>query len=204
MKRRGLIVAIALIGVCSAAAYGLNLFETAGPVGEHQVALTFGFGLATTELGEGGTWYIVPQGRLAIGLLQGLDLGIHSGWSNEIGTGASEWLGTLIDVKITSVHVPDMYTLAWGAGGGFGLDLLGNGWGVFVQILFESQSPFLPIFVTYRSILPFDAVASGSIEFRGYIAGGLRLQLAPIARLLLVVDVHGGLASLGLGLEIAF
>ena len=204
MKRRGLVVALALIAVCSAAGHAFNLFETAGPVGEQQVALTFGFGLATTELGEGGTWYLVPQGRLTIGLLQGLDLGVHSGWSTEIGTGAVDWLGTLVDVKITSTHVPDMYTLAWGVGGGFGLDFFGNGWGVFVQILFESHSPLLPIFVTYRSILPFDVFSGGSIEFNGYIAGGLRLQLAPIARLLLVVDVYGGLASLGLGLEIGF
>ena len=201
MTKRGLVLAIVVVAVCSAAGHAFNLFETAGPVGEHQVALTFGFGLATTELGEGGTWYLVPQGRVTIGLLQGLDLGVHSGWLTEIGTGAVDWLGTLVDVKITSTHVPDMYTLAWGAGGGYGLDFFGNGWGVFVQILFESHSPFLPIFVTYRSILPFDG---GAIEFEGYIAGGLRLQLAPIARLLLVVDVYAGLASLGLGLEIAF
>jgi hypothetical protein len=204
MRRRGLVVGLALAVVCSAAGHAFNLFETAGPVGEHQVALTFGFGLAATELGGAGTWYVVPQGRLAIGLLQGLDLGVQSGWSSEIGTGAVDWLGTLVDVKITSTHVPDMVTFAWGAGGGFGLDFLGNGWGVFLQLLFESHSPYFPVFATYRSILPFDGFGGGGVEFEGYLAGGLRLQLSPIARLLLVVDVYDGLASLGLGLEIAF
>jgi len=204
MGKRRLLLAFVLVVAWSAEAFAFNLFETAGPIGEQVVALTFGFGLATTEIGAGGTWRLVPQGRLTIGLLEGLDLGIQSGWSAEIGTGTAEWLGTLVDVKITSAHVPDMYTLAWGAGGGFGLDFLGNGWGVFLQLLFESHSPFLPAFVTYRSILPLDTITGGSIEFKGYIAGGLRLRLAPIARLLLVIDVYDGSASLGLGLEIAF
>jgi hypothetical protein len=201
MARRWLVLVLLAVVGWSTAALAFNLLETAGPAGAQQVALTFGFGLATTELGEAGTWYLVPQGRVVIGLLQGLDLGIHSGWSTEIGTGAVNWLGTLVDVKITSVHAPDMYTLAWGAGGGYGLDFFGHGWGVFVQILFESHSPLLPIFVNYRSILPFDGT---TFVAEGYLAGGLCLRLAPIARLLLVVDVYHGLASLGLGLEIAF
>ena len=201
MRRHRWAVALALVALGSASGSAFNLFETAGPIGEHQVAFTFGFGVATTELSAEGTWYLVPQGRLTIGLLEGLDLGVQSGWTTEVGAGVVNWLGTLVDVKVTSVHVPDAYTLAWGAGGGFGLDLLGNGWGVFGQILFESHSPFFPLFVTYRSILPFDG---GEIAFEGYLAGGFRLRLSPIARLLLCVDVHGGLASLGVGLEIAF
>ena len=204
MARRCLVLAILIVAAWSAVGQALNLLETAGPIGSQEVALTFGAGIAVTELGEGGTWYIVPQGRLAIGLLQGLDLGVHSGWSSEIGTGTGKWLGMLVDVKITSVHVPDMYTLAWGAGGGYGLDFFGSGWGVFIQILFESHVPLLPVFVNYRSILPFDSIGEGSIAFEGYLAGGLQLRLAPIARLLLAVDVYRGLASLGLGLEIVF
>lgn len=204
MRRGGWILAVVLVVAASATAYGFNLFETAGPVGAQQVAMTFGFGLGTTEFSPAGVWFLAPQGRLTIGLMEGLDLGVQSGWTTEIGATTVHWLGTLVDVKIASIHVPDMYTLAWGAGGGYGLDLLGDGWGVFWQILFESHSRFLPIFVTYRSLLPFDGMAGGSIAFEGYIAGGLRLPLAPIAQLLLVVDVHGGLASIGLGLEIAF
>jgi len=198
------LLAVVLLALGSVVGYGLNLFETAGPIGGQQVAVTFGFGLGTTEFSEAGVWYLAPQGRLTIGLAQGLDLGVHSGWRTEIGGGANEWLGALVDVKVASIHVPDMYTLAWGAGGGIGLDLLGDGWGIFGQILFESHSPLLPIFLTYRSILRLDQMVEGSLVFEGYIAGGMRLRLAPIARLLLVVDVHGGLASIGLGLEIAF
>ena len=204
MTMRGLVLGVVLAAVLSAAGHALNLLETAGPVGAQKVALTFGVGVATTELGEGGTWYLVPQGRLTMGLLQGLDLGVHGGWATEIGTGAVDWLGVLLDVKITAAHAPDMYTFAWGAGGGYGLDFFGNGWGVFLQILFESHSPFLPIFINYRSILSFDEIIGTSIAFEGYLAGGLRLRLAPIARLLLGVDIYRGLASLGLGLEIAF
>ncbi len=204
MRKRVLILAFVLAVGWPTGGFAFNLFETAEPIGEQVVGLTFGFGLATTELGAGGTWYVVPQGRLTIGLLEGLDLGVQSGWSTEIGTGTAEWLGTLVDVKITSAHVPDMYTVAWGVGGGFGLDFFGNGWGVFLQLLFESHAPLLPVFVTYRSILPFDAITAGSVELKGYVAGGLRLRLAPIARLLLVVDVYQGSASLGVGLEIGF
>ena len=205
MKKRCLILVLVLAAAWSTEACAFNLLETAGPIGEQVVALTFGIGLATTELGAGGTWYLVPQGRLTIGLLEGLDLGIQGGWKQPGGeAGATDWLGVLIDVKITSAHVPDTYTVAWGAGGGFGLDFLGNGWGAFLQFLFESHAPLLPIYVTYRSILPLDAITAGSIEFKGYIAGGFHLRLASIARLLLVVDVYQGSASLGLGIEIAF
>jgi len=64
---------------------------------------------------------------LTIGLLQGLDLGIHGGWAAEIGSGAVDWPGILFDVKVTAAHVPSMYSLAWGAGGGYGLNFFGNG-----------------------------------------------------------------------------
>jgi len=205
MRKRCLILVFVLASAWSTGTCAFNSFETAGPIGEQVVALTFGIGLATTELGGGGTWYLVPQGRLTIGLLEGLDLGIQGGWKQPGGgAGATNWLGGLIDVKITSAHVPDMYTVAWGAGGGFGLDFLGNGWGAFLQLLFESHVPLLPVYVTYRSMLPLDEITAGSIEFKGYIAGGFRLRLAPIACLLLAVDVYQGSASLGLGIEIAF
>ena len=204
MLKRVLGLMIAGIILWSVTTSAFNLFATAGAIGEQQVAMTFGFGLTTTDLGGGGSWYLVPQGRVTIGLLDGLDLGVQSGWTTEIGTGSAQWLGTLFDVKLTAVEVPGNYTLAWGAGGGYGLDFFGNGWGVFLQLLFESHSKYFPVFITYRSALPFDTLTPSSIEFDGYIAGGLCLRLAPIARLLLVVDVHGGLASLGMGLEVAF
>jgi hypothetical protein len=205
MRKRCLILVFVLAIAWSTGACAFNSFETAGAIGEQVVALTFGIGLATTELGAGGTWYLVPQGRLTIGLLEGLDLGVQSGWKQAgYGAGATDWLGGLIDVKITSAYVPGMYTVAWGAGGGFGLDFLGNGWGVFLQLLYESHAPLLPVYVTYRSILPLDAITAGSIEFKGYIAGGFCLRLAPIARLLLVADVYEGSMSLGLGLETGF
>jgi len=204
MRRGGWFLVFAFVAIWSVTGHGFNLLETAGPVGAQQVALTFGFGLGTTELSAAGVWFLTPQGRLTIGLMERLDVGVQSGWKTEIGAGVGKWLGVLVDAKVASVHVPDGYTLAWGAGGGYGLDLLGNGWGVFWQILFESHSPLLPVFATYRSTLPFDGTVGGSIAFEGYIAGGLCLRLAPIARLLLVVDIHRGLASIGLGLEIAF
>ncbi len=204
MRKRVLVAAVVAVAAWSAVAFGFNLFATAGAVGEQQVAMTFGFGVTTTDLSGGGSWYLVPQGRVTIGLLQGFDLGIQSGWTTELGTGSAQWLGTLLDVTITAAYVPGGYTLAWGGGGGYGLDFFGNGWGIFFQLLFESHSKYFPVFVTYRSALPFDTLSSTSIELDGYIAGGLCLRLAPIARLLLVVDFHGGLASLGAGLEIAF
>ena len=205
MRKRCLILVFVLATACSVEACAFNVLETAGAIGEEVVALTFGIGVATTELSAGGTWYLVPQGRLTIGLLEGLDIGIQGGWKQPGGeAGATDWLGILIDVKITSAHVPDTYTVAWGAGGGFGLDFLGNGWGAFLQLLFESHAPLLPVYVTYRSILPLDAITAGSIEFEGYIAGGFHLRLASIARLLLVVDVYQGSASVGLGFEVGF
>jgi len=114
MRKRCLILVFVLASAWSTGTCAFNSFETAGPIGEQVVALTFGIGLATTELGGGGTWYLVPQGRLTIGLLEGLDLGIQGGWKQPGGgAGATNWLGGLIDVKITSAHVPDMYTVAW-------------------------------------------------------------------------------------------
>jgi len=204
MRSRSVFVAIACLALCSTAGYGLNMLETAGPIGAQQVGVTFGFGVGLTDLSGTGVWYLAPQGRLTIGLHDRLDLGAQFGWRTEVGGTGVQWLGTIVDVKVASIHVPDMYTLAWGAGGGVGLDLLGEGWGVFGQVLFESHSPLLPIFGTYRLVLPFDDVISGSLAFEGYIAAGLRVRLAPIARLLLVVDIYSGLASIGLGLEIAF
>jgi len=205
MRKRCLVLLIVLAAAWSIEASAFNLLQTAGPIGGQVVALTFGIGLATTEPGTCGTRYVVPQGRLTIGLLEGLDLGVQSGWKQGgNGAGVTDWLGGLIDVKITSAHVPDAYTVAWGAGGGIGLDFLGNGWGVFLQLLFESHAPLLPVYVTYRLIVPLDEITTGSVEFRGHIAGGFRLQLAPIARLLLAVDVYQGSASLGVGIEIAF
>jgi len=204
MGRRSLTVIVAVLVLGSVTGYGLNLLETAGPIGAQQVGVTFGLGVGVTDFSDAGTWYAAPQTRLAIGLSEGLDLGAQIGWKTELGVGTADWLGLLVDVKVASIHVPDMYTLAWGAGGGFGLDLLGDGWGIFGQLLFESHAPLFPIFLTYRSMLPFDGMTEGHIAFEGYLAGGLRLQLAPIARLLLVVDIHAGLASVGVGLEIAF
>ena len=204
MRRRSIVLAIACAAILSVAGHSLNLLETAGPIGAQEVGVTFGFGVGLTDFSGTGVWYLAPQGRLTIGLQDRLDLGAQFGWRTEVGGTGVEWLGSIVDVKIASLHVPDMYTLAWGAGGGIGLDLLGEGWGIFGQLLFESHSPLLPIFGTYRLVLPFDDVISGSIALEGYLAAGLRVRLAPIARLLLVVDIFDGLASIGLGLEIAF
>jgi len=193
-----------LVFACPLSGLAVNLLETARPLGGQRIALTFGFGVAVADLDAAGPWFLVPQGRLAIGLLEGLDLGLHSGWASELGTGTGSWLGLLVDAKVAAAHLPGRYSLAWGAGGGFGLDFFGDGWGVFLQLLFESHSPSFPVFVTYRFVLPLAGGAGAGIAFEGYISGGMWLPLSPIARLLLALDVFRGLPSLGVGLEIDF
>jgi hypothetical protein len=185
----------------AAAGAAMNALHTAGSAGGERVLLTFGSALVAERSAGGDTWYLSPQLRLTIGLNDWTDLGFQTGVLNPIGTADVSWLGALVDVKLLLASVPNAYTLAWGLGGGYGLDLFGDGWGIFAQLLFESDSPVLPIFVAYRPTLPFDAAA---IQLDTYIAAGIHLRLASIARLLLAVDFFHDVASLGLGLEISF
>jgi len=179
----------------------VNVLETATPIGAEHLKLTFGIGLATSETGGVTSWHFTPQLRLALGIADGIDVAVQSGILSTIGSTDVDILGAILDAKFTLAHAPGLYTMAWGAGGGYGLGFLGDGWGIFAQFLFESHARLFPVYFVYRGILPMD---SGGIRFVPYTALGVDLPLAPNTQLFLGADFYLGEISIGLGLTIWF
>ena len=199
MRHRIGIAAIAacLVGSACVGGLAINLFQTAESLPSQRVALTLGTGLVSRENAGATEWFLTPQLRFTLGLTDRIDLGVHTGGLSPIGTANVDWLGVLVDVEFFLSRRADAFTFAWGAGVGYGLDLFGDGWGAFGQLLFESHSPIFPVFAVYRPMFPFDA---GTFGLGHYLAGGLWLRLAPIARVLLMIDVYRETQSIGLSL----
>ena len=199
--RRRLLVAIILASLLPWGTLGINVLETASPIGSQHLKLTFDLGLTTSESGGATSWHFAPQLRLALGIADGIDLALQGGAISTLGANDARFLGAILDAKFMLTDVPGMYAMAWGAGGGYGLSFLGEDWGVFAQFLFESHARLFPIYFVYRGILPIDG---GGIRFEPYVAVGVDLSLSSTAQLLLGVDVYQGAVSVGLGLAIAF
>jgi len=199
--RRMWVAVVGLVAALSVHAAAINLFQTAEPLGSGGSTLTVGTGLVSRKAGGGTEWFLTPQLRFTLGWSDTIDLGIHTGGLSRVGTAKVDWLGILVDVEIPLMRRPGAFTFAWGAGAGTGLDLFGEGWGAFGQLLFETQATPLPIFVVYRPVFPFDA---GTFALAHYVAGGVWLRLAPIARGFLMIDLTREQWSVGFGVEFLF
>jgi len=200
--RTGTRVAVALILLVAGTAGSvgaMNLIQTARLNEAGRVSFTFGGGLVRQE-DPSMVWFLTPQVRVAIGVSDGINLAFQSGVLTPLGSADPGWLGVHVDARLRITEVPGSYTLSWGVGGGYGLDFFGEGWGIFGELLFESQSRSFPIFVSYRGVLRFDDMEE--LHLRPHWSGGVHLRLAPLARLLLVMDSFDGTLTLGLGLEI--
>lgn len=175
-----------------------SVFETARSVGRGKAALSLAMAVMGLT-GDGDTgWVLAPQGRLAVGLSDSVELGVRSGAMVGL-TGGLGFLGVVGDLKVTLFQAPKSFALALGLGGGFSLGTLG--WGLEGSLYFDSTLPFLPVYFVYRPILPLGGEEIGLIH---QVAGGLHLVLSPNVRLLIEVDSWGGALSGGIGIEIRF
>ncbi len=175
-----------------------NVFETARSVGKGRAAITIAMAAMNLfDSAEG--WRITPQGRVAVGLTDNLELGLRSGAMVNLSTGDVGFLGAVGDLKVTLFDQPDSFALALGLGGGNSSGTFG--WGLEGSVYFDSTIPFLPIYFVYRPLLP---LGGGELDLIHQFAGGLYLVLSPNVRLLIEVDSWGGLLSGGIGIEIRF
>jgi len=192
----GLIPATLLLSGCL-----LNVFHTAKTLGSGNVALTVGSGLFDLNfLSESDSTYcLTPQARLAIGLADGVDLGVQTGFLVPIETGDFGFLGATGDLKFSLFDEPGAFALSLGFGGGFSLEVLG--WDVFGQILLDSNIKVLPLFIAYQ---PHIALVEGFALIH-HFAGGLILPLSDQVRLFVQADYNSyTYVSYGLALEVEF
>ncbi len=176
-----------------------NLFQTARTVGAGNIGLTFGSGLYALTVDENTSYFLTPQGRLAIGIAQGIDLGLQTGLMISLEGGDSGWLGAIGDVKFALFDQPGAAAIAVGLGGVYSLEAIG--WEVFGELFFESRFRYLPVYVTYQPAL---CLTSGTMAH--HLTGGLQLAISPQARILLQVDWQPILGALfgGMSYGIAF
>ena len=200
-KRLALVLALAvLVGtLCTGCLF--NIFQTARTIGAGNVAFTLGTGFFTIDVEEETSAYVTPQARLAVGLADGIDLGLQSGAMVAVPGGDPGWLGLVGDLKFSLFDEPESFALALGFGGGYSVEFLGTGWGAFGEIFLDSNLRVLPIFFAYQPGIP---IGGDSFVLLHHFAGGLKLKLSEQTRLLVQADYRGGLLSFGLALEVGF
>ena len=196
---------LALIALCSTGCL-FNLLQTARTVGVGNTAFTVGLGAI---LNAEYIAYLTPQGRLAIGLAQGVDLGLQSGLRIGMGPAAGDvkFLGAAADLKFSLVEEPHLL-LAADVGGGYSHNAYRdkNGWGLSASAYCE---PLLPgvssasCCAGYRLHLPLEANWEYEKPVRHQMAFSLSLPLGPGMRLIVEVGVlpFENLYSFALGLE---
>jgi hypothetical protein len=189
----GLIAPTLLLGGCL-----FNMFQTARMVQSGDMSILIGSGLMDISIDEDPAWTLTPQARLAFGLSDTINLGLHTGALIPLSTGDPGWLGVLGDVKFSLVDDPESVSLALGFGGGYGIHFIG--WGVFGAVYFDLN--VFPLFLAYQPTIPLNG--EGFAVWHD-VAIGLALPLSETARLLIQVDTRNlGLFSYGIGFEISF
>lgn len=187
----GVLVLLVVLSGCF-----FNVFQTAQTVGAGNVALTLGAAAMNIAVQQQNSLVFTPQGRLAVGLTDNLDLGIQSGAM--VGTdGSASFLGAIADLKARIVNIDNGFALALGVGGGYSPGLVG--WGIEGSVYLDSNLRFLPLYVVYRPLLP---LGGGQLTIANQVAVGLYLRLSSSARLLLEADWWNGLPSVGAALEV--
>lgn len=175
----------------------LSVFQTAQALKEGEVMFTLGAAYHSFTWDEDVLSSLVPQLRLAVGVADGVELGVHTGTMLSLLSWESAFLGVLADLKVSLWDEPEAFALALSLGGGWGV--LTGGWGLSGGVYFDSNARVLPIYFAYR---PFFSLQEQ--EFAHQFAFGLKLDLSPTSRLLLEADNFLGLWSLGLALLVTF
>lgn len=197
-KLTAALVLVVAVGLLSTGCF-LNVFQTARTLGKGNVALNLGMAAMNIAIGEDNNWMFTPQGRLSVGIADGIDLGVRSGVMFGLDTGELGFLGVVGDIKVSLFAQPEGFALSLGFGGGYSPGMIG--WGLEGSIYVDSTLQYLPVYFVYRPLFP---LGGDGFTIQHQLAGGLHLMLSPTTRLLIEVDSWGGLLSAGIGLEILF
>jgi hypothetical protein len=197
-KLIGAVALVVTVGILSAGCF-LNVFQTARTLGKGNVALNLGMAAMNIAIGADNNWMFTPQGRLSVGIADGIDLGVRSGVMFGLDTGNLGFLGVVGDIKASLFAQPEGFALAVGFGGGYSPGMVG--WGLEASIYVDSTLQYLPVYFVYRPLFP---LGGDGFTIQHQLAGGLHLLLSPTTRLLIEIDSWGGLLSAGIGLEILF
>ena len=201
MKRRlrvllavGLLIPVMLMSGCL-----FNIFQTAKMVQSGDMSVLIGSGLMDVGIDESSAWVVTPQARLAFGLSDKINLGLHTGVLISLSAGGEPgWMGLAGDLKFSIVDNPESISLAFGFGGGYGIHFLN--WGVFGGLYLDLN--VFPLFFAYQPTIPL-----GGEEFAVWhdVAIGMALNLSDKARLIIEADTRNlALFSFGIGFEISF
>lgn len=201
MKRRlrvllalGLVVPMILLSGCL-----FNIFQTAKMVQSGDMSVLIGSGLMPITIGTDTSWSLTPQARLAFGLSNSINLGLHTGALISLSAGGEPgWMGVAGDLKFSIVDNPESISLALGFGGGYGIHFVT--WGVFGEVFLDLN--VFPLFFAYQPTIPLGG--EGFVVWHD-VAIGMALALSEKARLIIQVDTRNlALFSYGMGFEISF
>ena len=200
MKRRlrvllavGLAIPMILLSGCL-----FNIFQTARMVQSGDVSVLIGSGVMPITIDTDTSWSLTPQARLAFGLSNSINLGLHTGALISLSTGEPSWMGFMADLKFSIVNDPESISMAVGFGGGQGIHFIG--WGIFGEIFLDLN--VFPLFFAYQPTIPLGG--EGFVVWHD-VAIGLALNLSDTARLIIQVDTRNfALLSYGMAFEISF
>ncbi len=186
----GLLVPVIALSGCL-----FNIFQTAQMVQSGDVSLLIGSGVIPLNIdGEATAWSLTPQARLAFGLSDTINFGLHTGAMIALSTGEPLWLGATGDFKFSIVDNPESLSLAAGFGGGYGAHLLG--WGIFGSIFLDLN--VIPLYFAYQPIYP---IGGGGLLHD--VAAGLVLTISENAQLYIEVATRNfQIPSYAIGFEI--
>ena len=189
----GLAIPMILLSGCL-----FNIFQTAKMVQSGDVSVLIGSGLMPITIDTDTSWSLTPQARLAFGLSNSINLGLHTGALISLSTGEPSWMGFMADLKFSIVNDPESISMAVGFGGGQGIHFIG--WGIFGEIFLDLN--VFPLFFAYQPTIPLNG--EGFVVWHD-VAIGLALNLSDKARLIIQVDTRNfALLSYGMAFEISF
>jgi len=200
-----LLLALAVLPLLLSGCY-LNLFQTAKTLDQGRVLFGLGVGMTFIEV-EADTVVsmVAPQGQLGIGLADGLQLTLQTGFLAALGGELQfTFAGASGEFKFRLFDEPGAFALALGFGGGWGFNYYG--WAIHGTAYFDSNAPLLPLYFVWRPFVSFGELEDGDILFGHQFAGGFRLTLSELATFLLEVDFHSlwQLWSPGIALLLTF
>ena len=189
----GLVIATILLSGCL-----FNIFQTATMVQSGDMLVLIGSGLMDIGVDETPAWTVTPQARLAFGLSDTINLGLHTGALISLSDGDPGWMGVAGDLKFSVMNNPESISLAVGFGGGYGIHFLN--WGVFGGIYLDLN--VFPLFFAYQPTIPLGGEDNAVWHD---VAIGMALNLSEKARLLIQVDTRNlAMFSYGIAFEISF
>ena len=175
-----------------------NIFQTAKMVQSGDLSVLIGAGILPITIDTDTSWNVTPQARVAFGLSDSINLGLHTGAMIPLSTGEPGWLGATGDLKFSLIDNPESISLAVGFGGGYGIHFMG--WGVFGEVFLDLN--VFPLYFAYQPTVP---LGGDGFAVLHDVAVGLALSISEKARLLIQVDTRNlGLFSYGMGFEITF